>query len=757
MDIELKFTGNAGPIINTDVTWQILDKESKAEITGLVTNQTDDTGFLKMTLDDIHKGKLFSYNTLQNKGTVVLFLPLGTLLKKTINLKVEPKVLEVKSLKNQDRLWLTYETRFNWSRFYKTNQKFQLNLYRIPLPKLLLIFATEEDGLDDNTLKSIRDVFFPHVTNLSDLRKLGKAPWEGQRKRTGQTPISSATINRDRNILYVNYAYMPYNARDNTYESKAIGTTQGSGQFKLPLMPFTPTLEVWNTASRSSLVRVKLKEPLTFNHQDKRALIKNELWTNYGTPDPSRFQFPAQDSKTEINLKTEGDSFYSTLLSVKTGVNIIGIEAQETKAKLEHNSILAALRSSYIRAVENKFKYNSFNDPKILILTEIATVTEADPNWDSWFFSSLEERKKVKQPTFGDGYQIRSLRGMKSDKEYFPPLSIPFVKITDGKVDKQSVSAYTAEGETVTSQSVFSQLDETLWQNFWKAHYAEALGRAKAEILLKYGLQSFGGNSQNYLLEMEDGIPNGRIIFRDMGDYALHDYVLWAKFGPTGELPPKYSEYDNQETLVEKWKNNLDFPLLKFECNELHQFIDSGGKVSEFPTFTGYHRSSDSGMSTFNPFCKRCDNDTKGTAAFVGHISPLWAYALPVSQNAYSKYKTNLTIEDWGKVFKIEMEWGIANVKAWVEHIEKGLNKKFAINWELLNIEDFILTPGYAKSADKSAKADRMYNPAAYTNEKYRNRWEEMYDKMKTWEMYVGSLVEEFLCTTEGQEALRKY
>jgi hypothetical protein len=440
-------------------------------------------------------------------------------------------------------------------------------------------------------------------------------------------------------------------------------------------------------------------------------------------------------------------------------VNIIGYEEQSSKAKLEHNSILAALRSAYIREVERKFGYDSFNDPDLLILTEIATVTEVDPDWDKWMFPLGKNRKGLEKPEFGDGYQIRSLRGMKNGKEYFPPLSIPFVAVTGGRLDAAANCEFSQVSPiNLVSETVFLQVDDPEWQEFWRKHYAEPLGRAKAQILLRYGLQSFGGNSQNFLLEMENGVPNGRVVFRDMGDYALHDYVLWALFGPgkdgTPPMPYKGIALENQDALVANWRDNLASSLLKFECNDLHQYLGSAG-ISEFPTFTGYHRPADSGMHTFNPFCATCFK--VGNPAFVGHISPLWAYAILVSPNRYTYFSTSRTKEQWGKIFKVQMDWGVANVRAWTKYLERALGRNFFIDWELLPISEFLSKANWKKSGDESSLAHRMFDPSAYLLPQHANIWDDMYEKMKTWEMYPGMQVENFLATAEGQKAIVAY
>ena len=128
-----------------------------------------------------------------------------------------------------------------------------------------------------------------------------------------------------------------------------------------------------------------------------------------------------------------------------------------------------------------------------------------------------------------------------------------------------------------------------------------------------------------------------------------------------------------------------------------------------------------------------------------------------MSTNAYSKYRTNLTKVQWGKVFQTQFDWGIANAKAWVKYLEKALGKNFRIDWELLPITDFLAKPNYKKSNLESSLAHRMFDPAAFTDATHNGIWDDLYFKMKTWEMYLGCQVENFLPTTEGQKALRNY
>lgn len=777
MAIDLRFTfkdrdNNATAIGRTSVSWTLTNAHGVAVRTN--TEDTDDSGMITISGVAITPADVFtfSYNIASIPGTV------GPI-KLTFNLRdggifaravlvsagglLAPAAAAVNiAFTNPRRDWLSYETRFNWPQFAKTNQKFTFRIYRVELKKLLLIFADQADGLDDETLGNIRDVFFPSVLSLSTLRELGKPPWAGPRKIAVGTPLTAVTT-RDRNSIYATYAYMPFNVRDNRageINKEAIGTRRESRSKRMALVPFQTTLDGWNTASRSSIVKIKLDSKITFKDEFKHS--GNLLWpeAEFGQPKPDRFLSPPP-SGTEFRI--QGGAFHRSYFSLKTGTNIIGLEIQDNKAILEHNSILAALRSAYVREIERKFAYDSFNDPELLILTEIATVTEADPGWDNWMFPLGKDRTGIKQPKFGDGYQIRSLQGMRSDKEYLPPLSIPYLRVAAGKVDTASSCDFTQQpGQPFASSSDFSQIDDPEWLKFWERHFAEGIGRAKAQLLLRYAMQGFGGNSQNFLLEMDDGVPNGRVVFRDMGDYALHDYVLWALFGPgkTGTPPPSFSglPLDGQDRLVAQWKAGLDSKLLKFECDDLHQYVDDGGQMSEFPTFTGYHRSPASGMHTFNPFCSSCArSDSKPAPSFVGHISPLYSYLILVSPNRFQWFETTNSPDKWARIFNVQFKWGVSFVKAWTKYIERAMGQSFFIDWYLYDIDHFIGHPSWAKTNDVNRWSHRMFDPSAFLRKSDIDLWKDMYEKLKTWEMYVGWQVEQYLATAEGQNAIVAY
>src|SRR5262249_38101227 len=118
-----------------------------------------------------------------------------------------------------------------------------------------------------------------------------------------------------------------------------------------------------------------------------------------------------------------------------------------------------------------------------------------------------------------DGYQIRDLEPLDKTKLYFPPLSIPFG--SQAFVDEYNV-------RNPSGTKTFTE--------FWKTYYAEAVGRAKAELLLRYGLPLTTPNPQNFLLEY-DRAPRkgrGRVVIGDIGAAKTHSGVM----GKLGRGPP---------------------------------------------------------------------------------------------------------------------------------------------------------------------------------------------------------------------------
>ena len=105
-------------------------------------------------------------------------------------------------------------------------------------------------------------------------------------------------------------------------------------------------------------------------------------------------------------------------------------------------------------------------------------------------------------------------------------MSIPFIDL---------------DGKSLTGE--FVHVENQDWCNFWQKNWAEALGRAKAFFLVRYGLQHANPNVQNYLIEFPGADVTGlkspsKIVIRDVADALLCREVAWALFGDPATEPP---------------------------------------------------------------------------------------------------------------------------------------------------------------------------------------------------------------------------
>jgi hypothetical protein len=242
--------------------------------------------------------------------------------------------------------------------------------------------------------------------------------------------------------------------------------------------------------------------------------------------------------------------------------------------------------------------------------------------------------------------------------------------------------------------------------------------------------------------------------------------VLWALFGPGGAPPdPRGLAVGQQEAIVQQWQQAFkDHPLLAFECDILHRIKHESGHV-EFPTWTGYHRHTKTKMQTLNMFCACC---VKG-ANFVGHISPLFAYAMPVSPNAQVYFYANVSMQQWAKFHRIQAQWGIAHARAWIGEIERETGHDFGIDWQPVTLAEA------QRAANDKARFSRPLDPNEFLRvpgaqddtlfragdqvssfDAIRLPLSDLYEHFKRWEMYLGWQVENYLGTTNGQAAIRR-
>jgi hypothetical protein len=107
----------------------------------------------------------------------------------------------------------------------------------------------------------------------------------------------------------------------------------------------------------------------------------------------------------------------------------------------------------------------------------------------------VREALAVLVPGSETGFLVRDLRVLQDGHDYLPALSIPWVGRQIARRHREDFA------------------------EFWGRHYAEEVGRAKARLLARYGLQFETPNPQNVLVQLDRWLhPTGRIVIRDLGD-----------------------------------------------------------------------------------------------------------------------------------------------------------------------------------------------------------------------------------------------
>lgn len=201
----------------------------------------------------------------------------------------------------------------------------------------------------------------------------------------------------------------------------------------------------------------------------------------------------------------------NSVYTIKTGTNYPHGpkgEYQPEKAKTQEDILDGIERMKYIRNVEQRIG----RDPMLMIAKEVAFVSE----------------KKS-----GDGYLLRDMSFLKDGHYYLPALSIPYA------------------GREI------AHLNGEIPEIFWKKHYGETLGRAKAKLLLRYGLQMETPNSQNMLIQLDKNLrPTGVIVFRDVSDTHLIRSLAMA-LGEDYQYQKDYEMgVENKSMIKPYWSNS---------------------------------------------------------------------------------------------------------------------------------------------------------------------------------------------------------
>ncbi len=101
----------------------------------------------------------------------------------------------------------------------------------------------------------------------------------------------------------------------------------------------------------------------------------------------------------------------------------------------------------------------------------------------------------VRVPGTESGFLVRDLGPLVDGSYWLPGLSVPFC----GRA--------------------LARLHGLAFETLWATAYAEAVGRAKAKLLARYGLEYDTPNPQNILVQLDAALrPTGTIALRDLGD-----------------------------------------------------------------------------------------------------------------------------------------------------------------------------------------------------------------------------------------------
>lgn len=600
------------------------------------------------------------------------------------------------TIKNPQHHWLTYETLYNLELFRRTNQKRQMGLYRMPLNKAKVFVC---QGTKPADLQKLTAAFFPDL-EPDDLviRSSRDCPW--QPKKTGALGAMSSpgqvSANLPLNSVYLDtFVVMPYNTKDNGGDTRAIGTKEKTSVGDTRLIQLSKTWDMWNTASRSCVVKIARVKDKGQEHAWRppaqgaqpgsvaidRVEATGDLWIwPWGAGEKELDETADSLLGQHFDFSTATDCY-----SVKVGVEYIGKQYQGKgngdKDELEANSIDACLRSDLIWFIDNKIGHDPASDKQLVVLKELLSVTEDIPSHDGKLH-------------LGDGFQVRDLSVLDKGKVYFPPLSIPYVdrKFTDLKGRYETLPV------------------DVAWGELWLYGYAKALGVAKALFMLRYALQMGSPNAQNFLIEFTpDMTPTGRIVFRDVGDAQLHREVAWALFGPQGEDPPVGQGDDVWGEFAK-----LDNPILKFEADWLWK---AKGYIMETGT-------KDPQGQYGNP----------GTQFRWANFSSLSKGRAVADGNAATDAKVRA--EGWQRVLAMNAAWGLEHNIAFVDTVQNCLGIEIPIDWDAER-------PSWSRYL---LLADDDYNAAG-----------ECYKEDLAWDEKQAAIVHEVLRSKPGQAAIREY
>ena len=172
-------------------------------------------------------------------------------------------------------------------------------------------------------------------------------------------------------------------------------------------------------------------------------------------------------SRSIAFLSSDGKTAYS----IKMPTDFPNLDRRQAeKIRLNDDINAAVRRSDLIDAMDQRLGA----DPDLLILRDVMSVRDKES---------------------GNGYIVRDLSPLLDGHLYLPAFSIPF------------------EGKNIAQKAGADVL------SYWGQHYVAAVAKAKAKLLLRYGLVMHTPNAQNFLIQMTPELrPTGKIVVRDLGD-----------------------------------------------------------------------------------------------------------------------------------------------------------------------------------------------------------------------------------------------
>ena len=416
-------------------------------------------------------------------------------------LKIEPQSLTTISNTTNNNSqapdWLSYETLFNQTVFRKSNQQHEMGLYVMSLDEVSVFLLP---GIPEELRAILIQAFFPLSKEGTIVEKAqADCPWipVATNLTSSENYVTPKSVfgSRNNNVINVasDVAVMLYNFSDNQWGSTSIGTYDQS-QKDAPLTRLLKTWPMWKTASRSCVVKLGKLEK---DDLDKK---RTDVWP-FGGGQPVDVDGEAQ--KGTALLLSACDMTY---IGVKTGITHVGSrDMNGQKETLQMDIYYGCLQSAYIAIRNTRKNHDMQSDSWLAIMLEILGICEG---------SKVLKTPVNLQPAKSDGMLVRDLSCLHRKKVYLPPLSLPFVDKT---------------GSQRTDR--FALINDQSWCDFWGRHYARNLGRAKALLFLRYGMQLETPNPQNFLVECDrDGgqlEPTGKIVVRDIGDGHSFPEVVW--------------------------------------------------------------------------------------------------------------------------------------------------------------------------------------------------------------------------------------